>query len=364
MTPQRKEIRVALIGFGLAGSTFHAPLIESVEGLKLCAIVTSNTQRAAQVMASYPRAQVFSSVDEIWRSASDFDLIVVASPNRFHYDHAHAALDSDLHVVVDKPLAATVQECRDLINLSRKKKKILSVFQNRRWDNDFLTVKKLIENETLGKMTRFESRYERYRPEPKENAWRESADAKDAGGLLFDLGSHLIDQACTLFGDPKTVYAELDTRRAGAEVDDDMFVALQFPGGVKAHLWASSVARIKGPRFRVLGLKGSYEKFGLDPQEEKLKAGFVPSSLNFGNEPEAAWGRLSAQVDGLSFEGKIETLPGAYNQFYIQLRDAILHGAPIPVSPQDALRTMQIIEAAVRSSSKGIVTELEASSID
>jgi len=363
MTAQRKDVRVALIGFGLAGSVFHAPLIDSVDGLRLTAIVTANSQRQAQAGFTYPSAQIFSSVDEIWKSANDYDLVVVASPNRFHYDHAYAALNANMHVVVDKPVAATVQDCRDLINLSQKKAKILSVFHNRRWDNDFLTVQKLIEEGTLGTLTRFESRYERYRPEPKANAWRESADAKDAGGLLFDLGSHLIDQACTLFGDPKTVYAELDARRTGAEVDDDAFVALQFADGVKAHLWASSVARLKGPRFRVLGLKGAYEKYGIDPQEEKLKAGILPSSADFGREPESAWGRLSAQVGGLPFEGRIETLPGAYKTFYSSLRDAILHDREIPVQPRDALRTMQIIEAALKSSASGQVIQLEGSKV-
>lgn len=359
MTVQRKEIKVALIGFGLAGSVFHAPLIDSVDGLRLSAIVTANSQRTAQAMSSYPRALVFSSVEDLWKSASDYDLVVVASPNRFHYEHAHAALNANLHVVVDKPVAASVQECRDLINFSQKRNRILSVFHNRRWDNDFLTVRKLIDDGTLGQVTRFESRYERYRPETKVNAWRESADAKDAGGLLFDLGSHLIDQACTLLGDPVTVFAELNARRPGAEVDDDVFVALQFASGVKAHLWASSVARIKGARFRVLGLKGAYEKFGIDPQEEKLKAGILPNSIDFGSEQEAAWGRLSAQVGNLSFDGKVETVPGAYKTFYSSLRDAISNDGEVPVSPHDALRTMQIIEAAIKSSSAGKVVQLE-----
>jgi scyllo-inositol 2-dehydrogenase (NADP+) len=363
MTAQRKEVRVALIGFGLAGSVFHAPLIDSVDGLKLTAIVTANSQRTAQALATYPRAEVFSSVEDIWKSAGDYDLVVVASPNRFHYDHAYAALSANLHVVVDKPVASSVQECRDLINCSQKKNRILSIFHNRRWDNDFLTVQKLIEDGTLGTLTRFESRYERYRPEPKANAWRESADARDAGGLLFDLGSHLIDQACTLFGDPRSVYAELDARRSGAEVDDDAFVAMQFAHGVKAHLWASSVARIKAPRFRVLGLKGAYEKYGIDPQEERLKAGILPNSSDFGREPESEWGKLSAQVGGLAFDGKIETLPGAYKTFYSALRDAILHNGEVPVQPKDALRTMQIIEAALKSASSGKVIELEGSKV-
>jgi predicted dehydrogenase len=363
MTAQRKEVRVALIGFGLAGSVFHAPLIHAVDGLRLAAIVTANSQRTTQALSTYPQAEVFSSVDEIWKSASNYDLVVVASPNRFHYDHAHAALDANLHVVVDKPVAASVQECRELINFSQKKDRILTVFQNRRWDNDFLTVQKLIEDGTLGPLTRFESRYERYRPEPKANAWRESADARDAGGLLFDLGSHLIDQACTLFGNPESVYAELDTRRSGAEVDDDAFVALQFTQGMKAHLWASSVARIKGPRFRVLGLKGAYEKYGIDPQEDNLRSGMLPGSAGFGDEPISAWGQLSAQVNSLAFEGQIETLPGAYKDFYSKLRDAILNDAEVPVQSRDALRTMQIIEAAIKSSTSRQIIQLEGSKV-
>lgn len=361
MSGPRPEVRVALIGYGLAGSVFHAPLITSCNGFSLSGVVTSNSQRIAQALAEHPRIKIFQTVEELWAAADQFDLVVVASPNRFHHEHARAALEAGLHVVVDKPVASSVEECRELISLSRKKGKLLTVFHNRRWDNDFLTIKKLTEDNRLGIITRMESRYERYRPEPRANAWRESADNKDAGGLLYDLGSHLIDQACTLFGEPSSVYAELDKRRAGAEVDDDAFVALHFPSGVRAHLWASSVSRIQGPRFRLLGLQGSYEKFGIDPQEDALRKGKFPAVADWGTEPEEAWGHLRTSIGDLVFDGKLQTLPGNYLQFYIELHAAITGDAPVPVAPEDALRTMQIIEAASKSATAGSVVQLERS---
>lgn len=363
MSVPDSEVRVALIGFGLAGAVFHAPLIHAIPGLKLAGIVTTNVERIEQAGRLYPDAKVLSTTDEIWANSEEFDLVVIASPNRYHFDQAKSALESGLHVVVDKPVATTVSECRELIKLSEKQNRLLAVFQNRRWDNDFLTIQQLIADGALGTITRFESRYERYRPEPKANPWRESADSNDAGGLLFDLGSHLIDQACHLFGDPISVYAEVDVRRANVRVDDDVFVALSFQNNVKAHLWASSVARLKGPRFRVLGLKGAYEKFGIDPQELRLRSGWNPDSPDLGLEPEADWGRLSTQVGGVAVDGKVETMPGRYRDFYVQVRDAITTSGAAPVDPKDALRTMEIIEAAFRSAESGAVVMLEKAKV-
>jgi scyllo-inositol 2-dehydrogenase (NADP+) len=344
-SPRRTPLRVAIIGYGLAGSVFHAPLIASTPGMQVSAIVTSNAQRQEQARRRYPEAALLPNADEIWQYPTLYDLVVVAAANRSHVSLGLAALNAGLPVVIDKPVAGSVADAERLLEASKRSGKLLSVFQNRRWDNDFQTVRKLLDGGLLGPITRYESRYDRYRPSPRQHAWRESPDPSDLGGLLYDLGSHLIDQALVLFGKPVSVYAELAQRRSGAQVDDDSFIALQYPDHY-AHLWMSVVARIPGQRFRVSGLHGTYEKWGLDPQEDALRQGRLPGSADWGIEPREHWGHLSTDVGGLHFDGQIETLPGAYEQYYTLLRDALLHGTPPPVDSADAVETLRIIEAA------------------
>ncbi len=353
-----KPLRVAIIGYGLAGAVFHAPLIASTPGMAVAAIVTANPERQERAGRSFPSATILSEVDDLWRHANRYDLVVVAAPNRTHVPLAMAAMNAGLPVVVDKPMAASVADAEQLIETSRSTGKMLTVFQNRRWDGDFLTVRNLIDGDLLGPITRFESRFERYRPIPHQYAWRESAAPEEAGGLLYDLGSHLIDQAIQLFGKPARVYAELEKRRPGAQVDDDSFVALQFPSGVRAHLWMSVVARIQGPRVRISGLRGTYEKWGLDLQEPDLAAGMRPGDPQWGREPRDRWGRLSTEVSGIHIDTHIETMAGAYEQFYILLRDALISGGTPPVDPTGVVITLQVIEAAKQSAQNGNVVDL------
>lgn len=353
-----KTVRVAIIGYGLAGAVFHAPLISSTPGMAVAAIVTSNARRQEHARRDYPAAAILASADELWRHPARYDLVVVAAPNRTHVSLGLAAMNAGLPVVIDKPLAASVADAEQLIAASRSTGQLLTVFQNRRWDNDFLTVRQLIASDLLGPITRFESRYERYRAQPRPHAWREFAAPEEAGGLLYDLGSHLIDQAVQLFGRPTRVYAEMDQRRANVQVDDDTFVALHFADGVRAHLWMSVVARLQGPRMRLLGLHGTYEKWGLDPQEEALHAGMRPGDAGWGVEPRDHWGRLSTEVHGVRIDSPIETLHGAYEHFYAQLHHALTRGAPPPVDPTEVLTALQIIEAAQRSAQTGNVVEL------
>src|SRR5213595_1549802 len=235
--------RVAIIGYGLAGAVFHAPLISSTPGMAVAAIVTSNPERQEQAQRDFPKAAILSSAGQLWRDPTLYDLVVVATPNRSHLPLGIAAMNAGLPVVIDKPISASVSNAEQLISTSERTGKLLTVFQNRRWDNDFLTVRRLLAADLLGPITRFESRYERYRAVLRTHAWREYPAPEEAGGLLYDLGSHLIDQAIQLFGQPVRVYAELEKRRPGAQVDDDTFVALQFATGVHAHLWMSVVAR-------------------------------------------------------------------------------------------------------------------------
>jgi len=353
-------LRVAIIGYGLAGAVFHAPLVAATDGMTVAAIVTNNPERREQAGRDYPAAAILSSAEEIWANSSHYDLVVVASPNRVHVSLGVAAMNAGLPVVIDKPMAASVADAERLLEASKQTGKLLTVFQNRRWDNDFLTIRQLLANspESLGPIVRFESWFQRYRPVPRSGAWREEAAPEEAGGLLYDLGSHLIDQALVLFGHPQRVYAEVDKRRPDVGVDDDTFVALQFNSGVRVHLWMSVLARISGPRMRLSGLRGAYEKWGLDPQEEALRTGMRPGDANWGIEPRERWGHLLTDVGNLPVDGAVETLPGSYETFYSLLREALLHNGEPPVNPADAVNTLRVIEAAQRSARENRVVEM------
>jgi predicted dehydrogenase len=291
-------------------------------------------------------------VEPLWWRPADHDLVVVATPNRSHVPLGLAALQAGLPVVIDKPMAPTAEEGRRLVTEATERDLLLAVFQNRRWDGDFLTVRRLLSEDALGPIVRFESRFERWRPRVSPEAWRERGDPEEAGGLLFDLGSHLIDQAVVLFGPPRTVYAEVDRRRPSAEVDDDVFVALEHEAGVRSHLWMSVLAAIPGPRMRVLGMGAAYEKFGLDVQERALSEGARPDDPEWGREPPDRWGRLSTG-DG---ERTVETEPGAYLAFYRGIAASLRDGTPPPVDPEDSVAVLRIIEAARESArTKGVV---------
>jgi scyllo-inositol 2-dehydrogenase (NADP+) len=334
-------LRVAVLGYGLGGSAFHAPVITAVPGLTVAAVVTGDPERSAAVGARYPAARVVPDADGIWAMAPELDVAVITTPNRTHVPLALAALDAGLHVVVDKPLAATAGEGLRVIDAARSRGRVLTVYQNRRWDGDFLTLRRLLDEGTLGDVYRFESRFERWRPEPKPG-WKQSPAPEDAGGILFDLGTHLIDQARVLFGPVRDVHAELDARRPGAEVEDDVFLALTHENGVRSHLWMSAVAADSGPRFRVLGSRGAWVKEGLDVQEDRLRAGRDPAEPGFGDEPPERWGVLH---DGAAAR-PIRTEPGAYTEFYEGLRRAVADGGPPPVEPADAVAGLEIVERA------------------
>jgi scyllo-inositol 2-dehydrogenase (NADP+) len=354
-----QTLRVAVIGYGLAGSMLHAPLVDATPGMEVAAIVTGNDERRAQAQREFPNAALLAHPADVWADAAAYDLAVVATANRAHAPLTLAALGAGLPVVVDKPMAANVDDARAMIAASRTAGLLLTVFHNRRWDADFLTVRRIVDEGVIGPPFRLESRFERYREQSKEGAWRELADPADAGGTLWDLGPHLVDQACVLFGDPTHVYAELDRRRARVAVDDDAFVALRFAGGQVAHLYASQVAALGGPRVRVSGLGGAYEQPGLDPQEDALRSGARPGDLDWGALPEDEWGRL---VTGGPAPGdrRIEPERGRWHAFYAGVRDALVAGAPPPVDPLDGLRVVELIDAAHRSARDGTTVRLLA----
>ena len=322
-------LRVGLVGYGTAGKVFHAPLITATPGMTLTSVVTSRHGELPTGVRALDRP------DQLWE---DHDLVVIASPNRTHVPLATEAVNAGVPVVVDKPFAPTAQEARDLTMLAASRGVPLTVFQNRRWDGDFLTVKALVANDVLGRVVRFESHFDRWRPAIKPG-WRELPDRAEAGGVLFDLGAHLIDQALQLFGPAALAYAEVNRFRDGVEVDDDFFVALKHDSGVISHLASSTLAAHQAPRFRVLGTETAYTKHGLDVQEAALKAGGGPADPDWGREPRSAWGLLGDEP--------IETKPGSYQSFYAKMASALRNGGSVPVIPESAIATLDIIESVL-----------------
>ncbi|MBF6173502.1 Gfo/Idh/MocA family protein [Nocardia blacklockiae] len=343
-----RELGVAVIGYGLAGSVFHAPLIAAEPRLRVAAVVTSSEERAEQARREHAGVRVVPNADELFADPAGIDLVVVATPNRTHAPLATRALAAGLPVVVDKPFALTAAEGARVVAAAERAGLPLTVFQNRRWDSDFRTLRRLIDDGSLGTVRRFESRFERWRPVSK-GGWREVGGVDEGAGILYDLGSHLVDQALTLFGPVAEVYCELDTRRPEVRTDDDAFLALTHESGVRSHLWMNAVAPQLGPRFRVLGSASGYVTYGLDPQEEALRSGRRPNDGKLWGtvEPER-WGVLGTEGD----TRPTPTEPGDYPAFYAAMADALLHGAPVPVDPRDAVTTLGILERARASAAE------------
>jgi len=336
-------IRTGLIGYGLSGRVFHAPFIATNPAFSLEVIATGNPDRQADARATHPGADIVASPEELLERAADLDLVILASPPGAHLTQGLAALDAGAAVVIDKPFVPTVLDAKKLIAKSEAVGKGLFVFQNRRWDGDFLTIKKLVAEGALGTVHRFESTFERW-GSPKTGLWQETTAIDAGAGITFDLGSHLIDQALHLFGPATVEQAELVRVREGAS-EDDSFISLLHTSGVRSHLTMSRAAAQSGPRFRVLGDKSGYSVHGLDNQEPALKQKQWPGSEGYGVTPEAEWGLLG--IDG-SPEGltPYPTEPGAYPEFYAGVAASILHGAPSPVDPRDSLEVVRIIERA------------------
>ncbi len=337
--------RVALLGFGLGGSRFHAPLIAATPGLELAAILTRNPRRREEAAAAHPQAALVQDPEDAIARA---DVVVVATPNPQHVPHALAAVRAGLPVVVDKPIATSAAGARELRDAAAAAGVPVVPYLNRRWDGDFLTAARLLREDRLGTVTRFESRLERWRP-AVAGGWKE----QEGGGVLLDLGPHLVDQALVLFGPIATVYAEVDARRAGAEVPDDAFLALEHRSGVRTHLVASLLAGAPGPRMRMTGERGTYVVEGVDVQEAALRAGHGPGASGWGEAPQDAWG----VVAGGDERRIVRTERGSYEAFYAGLA-AMLDGGPPPVDVQDAITGLEILEAAQRSARERAVVAL------
>lgn len=339
-------IRTALIGYGVAGRVFHAPFVAAYDTYQLDVVVTADPERAATARQRYPGARIVSTVDDVWRYADELDLVVVATPPASHVALARQALAHRLHVVVDKPFAPSAAEARALIEAAERAGRVLTVFQNRRFDGDFRTVRRLIGEGALGDVYTFESRFEWWKPQGA-GRWKATTRIADGGGILYDLGTHLIDQALVLFGEVTDVWADPVRRAedAATDADDDTFVALRHAGGTRSRLVMSSRSALPGPRFHVLGSRAAYTTWGLDPQEAALAAGASPTDPDFGVEPADHRGVLGAGTDVHDVTGE----RGDYGAFYRGLADAVLDGAPVPVDPRDAVAVLDIIERIHRT---------------
>ncbi len=338
------KIRVGVLSYGMSGRVFHAPILHVLPGFEMVKIMQRS---ASDALDRYPYVKIVRNTGDIFNDPN-IDLVLVNTPDHTHFEFACAALESGKHVVVEKPFVQEIDEGEKLIALARKKGKILTVFQSRRWEGDFLTIRKIIDNKLLGRLVEYEAHFDRFRNFVRES-WKEKPESKT--GTLYNLGSHLIDQALVLFGMPAAVFADIRKQRTGSLVDDLFDLSLIYPE-VKVTLKGSYLVREPGPRYLVHGTEGSYVKYGVDPQEEALNKGRYPNEDDWGRESKDQWGILNTTVDGLHFRGPVETLPGCYQDFYNSLYDTVVLGRELAVKPEESLNVIRIIRAAFESYEK------------
>jgi predicted dehydrogenase len=335
-------VRVGLVGFGMAGQVFHAPLLSSVEGLELAAVVERTSNKAAEL---YPGITTYRTLEELLADTS-IRAVVVATPNDTHFSVAMQALEAGKSVIVDKPVALAAEEIARLDELAGGIGVQCIPFHNRRWDNDFKTVQKVLDERLLGQLVHFESNFDRWRPTLSTRAWKEEPEQ---GGALFDLGTHLVDQALVLFGVPAAVGAEVRRERDGEGANDSFTVRLHYYTGFSVTLGANSLSSLARPRFHMRGSKGNFWKWGLDPQEEALNKITRITDNNWGQEQASHWGTLSVDVDGGMVTRPVATVPGDYRLYYAGVRDALLGKSAAPVAAMDAWRVAKVLEWAKES---------------
>lgn len=340
MTP--KPISTALLSYGMSGLVFHAPLLKAHSGFDLSTIVQ---RKSFSAQNRWPNIRIVQRIEEVIQDQA-IELVVINTPNETHFDFTRKALEAGKHVIVEKPFTVTSKEANDLIELAKEKKKVITVFQSRRWDGDFLTVKKVIENKLIGKLVEFEAHYDRFRNYIEPNTWKEE---KAIGtGILYNLGSHMLDQILVLFGMPVEVDARVGIQRPGGQVDDFYDIRLQY-NGFHAIVKSSYLVREQGPRYMLHGTEGSFTKYGTDLQEQALKDGGVPGSPGWAVESKEFWGKLNTSIGGVHMEGNIETIPGNYLGFYQNVYEAIREGKPLDVKPEESRDVIKLIEACYES---------------
>ncbi len=338
-----QPINTALLSYGMSGEVFHGPLIMANPNFNLSLVVQRKSNTAQE---HYPSVKVIRTVDEVIQD-TDIELVIVNTPNETHFPFAAKALEAGKHVVVEKPFTVTIKEANELIELSKKKNKVLTVFQNRRLDGDFLTFQKVIDEKWVGKIVEFEAHYDRFRNYIEPNTWKEEEGI--GKGILYNLGSHMLDQALVLFGMPDHVDARIGIQRPGGKVDDFYDIRLQYKG-INVIIKSSYLVREQGPRYILHGTEGSFiTSSGVDPQEQALKERKIPGSAGWGTHDRKSWGRLNTTINGLHVEGNIETIPGNYMAFYKNLYGVIREGKPLDVKPEQARDVIALIEAAYES---------------
>lgn len=345
-----KPIVTALCSFGMSGQVFHGPSLKILPQFKIHKILERHNRISEK---HYPQATIVSDFEKILHDPA-VELVIVNTPDYLHFEMAKQALEAGKHVVVEKPFVKKSEDAVILMDIARRHKVLLTVYQNRRLDGGFLTLRKILEDNLLGRVVEYESHYDRYRNFIQEGSWKEDGDERT--GVLFNLGSHIVDQALVLFGKPRAVSADLSVLRTGGRTTDQFNIRLHFENFV-AILRCSYLVRELGPQYTIHGTEGSFIKMGTDPQEEMLKINRLPDEPGWGKEPPSDWGKLNTSINGVHFEGKIETIPGNYALFYTNLYHAIRGGEPLMVRPEEALMTIRILEACLESNRLGKTIE-------
>jgi scyllo-inositol 2-dehydrogenase (NADP+) len=343
----KKPIKTGIASYGMSGMVFHAPLLQANTGFELTAIVERNKEKSREL---YSHSHLIRSFEELVKD-NGIELIIVNTPDYMHYKHAKQAIEAGKHVVVEKPFTQKYEEAVKLIELAQRKNLVLSVFQNRRWDGDFMTIQKIIRDKLLGRLVSFESHFDRYRNFIQENTWKE--ESSSGSGIVYNLGSHLIDQAIVLFGKPTAVSADIRILRTGGQVDDFFDISLEYSENLSVSVGGSLLVKEAGPRYILHGTEGSFLKWCTDPQEQDLKGGKLPGQDGWGKELEDDWGLLNTTEKGKKFRGELETIPGNYQLFYDELYKAIRESDEVPVKALEAALGISVIEAAFQSVREG-----------
>lgn len=343
---QQKKIRVGVVGFGISAKVFHLPFITTLpEHYELVSILQ---RKGDEAKAQFPQAKIVRTIEEMVNDP-EIDLIVITTPNDTHFPYSKMALDAGKHVVLEKPFTNTLEEGKQLVDIAAKSGKVLSVYQNRRYVSDFRTIKALLDNDLLGDIHEFEAHYDRYRAEERPTAWREAP--LPGSGILYDLGAHIIDQALYFFGLPRFITVDIRLQRPHARVDDYFNIWLDY-GFNKVILHAGMLFREQGPRYMIHGTRGSFIKYGEDPQEARLRAGELPEGEEWGKEPEDIYGLLHTEVDGKIIKEKYPSLKGSYADYYLDLYDTIVNGKPVKQKPEHGYNTIRIIQLAIQSNAE------------
>lgn len=338
----KSSIKTAIASFGMSGLVFHGPALKVLPGFEVISILERSKNISRDL---FPEVTIVRDYEDILKNG-DIELVIVNTPDKFHYEMAKQAILKGKHVVVEKPVTLDSSQAADLVDIAREKGVIFTVYQNRRWDGDFMTVQKVLKENKLGRLVEFESHYDRYRTVITPETWKEEGD--EYSGVLYNLGSHMVDQAYVLYGKPLAVTSHLKIVRTGGVVTDYYDIRLEYEK-FAALLKCSYLVKKPGPRYILHGESGTFYKSGIDPQEEMLKTGNLPAGKNWGTEPREMWGTVTYQKDGKDFEELIETVPGNYNIFYDNVFDAIRNGAELFVKPKEAVEVLKILEACLQS---------------